>query len=398
MTTPPDAAAPRGARAVGERFTEADRSAMRSALAMAGRGLGQTWPNPPVGCAVFDASGRLLARGRTQPGGRPHAEAAALATARAEGMGERLKGGSAFVTLEPCAHHGRTPPCALALSEAGLARVVFCIEDPDPRVAGRGAAMMAQAGLRVDVGLMAEEATAQLGGYLLRQTTGRPRLTLKLAATLDGRIATRSGESRWITGPAARARVHLLRARSDAILIGAGTARADDPMLDIRLAGLEDRKPVRVVADPSLSLSPESRLARSASDQPLWLLGAPDASAERRKALEAQGATVLASTRAPAGGLAPGAALAALGDQGLSEVLCEGGGALAAALLSAGLVDRLIWVSAGAAIGAEGAPALGPLGLDRLADARRFERVSTEFLGQDVWTEWRPAAPRSDHP
>lgn len=363
---------------------------MAGALAMARRGLGRTWPNPAVGCVLVDGAGRLISRGRTQAGGRPHAEAHALQIARAAGDGARLAGGAAFVTLEPCAHHGRTPPCAAALSEAGLARVIYAIEDPDPRVAGSGGRMLREGGLEVSVGLAAAEAEELLGGYLLRQRAGRPRLTLKLAATLDGRIATRTGESRWITGPEARARVHLLRARSDAILIGAGTARADDPVLDVRLPGLEARRPVRLIADPSLSTSPASRLGASAHAQPVWLLTAPGAAGDREGWRRA-GADILEIPRRPTGGLEPAAMLAALGARGLTEVLCEGGGRLAASLLQAGLVDRLIWVGAGAAIGADGAPALGALGVQALAQAPRFERVCAEPLGGDVWTEWRAA-------
>lgn len=384
MTTPPEAAS--------GRFSEADRSAMRSALSMARRSLGATWPNPAVGCALYSSDGKLVSRGRTQPGGRPHAETEALAAATARGAAEALKGGTAYVSLEPCAHYGRTPPCAEALSKAGLARVVYAIKDPDVRVAGAGAEIMARSGLEVGAGLLEGEARELLAGYLLRQTAGRPRLTLKLAATLDGRIATKSGESRWISGEAARERAHLLRARSDAVLIGAGTARADDPMLDVRLPGLEHRKPVRLVADPSLSCPVDGRLLRTAAQHPVWLLAGSAALEPKKDALRKAGAEILEVATLPEGALDPAAMLARLGERGLTEVFCEGGGRLAASLLSAGLVDRLIWVSAGAAIGQEGAAAIGPLALSRLANAPRFDLQRMERVGADLWSEWTPSA------
>ncbi len=214
---------------------------MAHALGLARRGLGRVWPNPAVGCVLVKGS-RVLGRGFTQPGGRPHAETVALAAA-----GEGARGATAYVTLEPCAHHGRTPPCAGALAAAGVARVVTAIEDPDPRVSGRGHAMLRAAGIAVTEGVLAEEARALQRGFLSRVVRGRPMVTLKLAASLDGRIATAAGESRWITGPGARARVHAMRAMHDAVMVGAGTARADDPMLTVRGLGV-DHQPVRVVA------------------------------------------------------------------------------------------------------------------------------------------------------
>ncbi|MDT8342945.1 MAG: bifunctional diaminohydroxyphosphoribosylaminopyrimidine deaminase/5-amino-6-(5-phosphoribosylamino)uracil reductase RibD, partial [Thermohalobaculum sp.] len=207
-----------------------DRRWMAMALGLARRGLGRVAPNPAV-AALIVAEGQLLGRGVTAPGGRPHAEALALAQAMDLGGPDAARGATAYVTLEPCAHHGLTPPCAEALAAAGIARLVCPLSDPDPRVSGRGFVHLRAAGIAVETGLMAAEAAALNAGFLSRITRARPHLTLKLATTLDGRIATASGESRWITGPGARLRVHALRARADAILIGAGTARADDPML-----------------------------------------------------------------------------------------------------------------------------------------------------------------------
>ncbi len=356
-------------------FSEADRRWMAAALALAQRGLGRVWPNPAVGCVIV-SEGRLVGRGWTQPGGRPHAEAMALA-----GAGAAARGATAYVSLEPCAHHGRTPPCADALAAAGIARIVAPMEDPDPRVSGRGFARLREAGLTVDTGLMATEAEAANAGFLMRQRAGRPRVTLKLAATLDGRIATASGESRWISGPEARARAHLLRATHDAILVGSGTARADDPALDVRLPGLEGRTPQRVVLDADLSLPSTLRLARGAP--PAWRLCAAPGTAEWGEAIPVG--------RAADGGLDLSAALRALGERGVTRVLCEGGGRLAAALVRAGLADEIVWVSAGALIGAEGAPALGPLALAALADAPRFRLVEQVQAGGDVLSRWLPA-------
>ncbi|MCK5275514.1 MAG: bifunctional diaminohydroxyphosphoribosylaminopyrimidine deaminase/5-amino-6-(5-phosphoribosylamino)uracil reductase RibD, partial [Alphaproteobacteria bacterium] len=220
---------------------------MRAALALAGRGLGRVWPNPAVGCVLVDRDGRVTGRGWTQPGGRPHAETEALARA-----GGAAKGATAYVTLEPCVHHGQTPPCADALIEAGVARVIAATEDPDPRVKGGGLGRLRDAGIAVEAGLLREEAELLNAGYLMRQREGRPVVTLKLATTLDGRIATHAGESRWITGEAARARGHMMRARHDAIMVGIGTALADNPTLTCRLPGLEDRSPVRIVVDARL--------------------------------------------------------------------------------------------------------------------------------------------------
>lgn len=368
-----------------------DAARLGAAFALARRRLGSTWPNPSVGC-VIGREGRVLGRGWTQTGGRPHAEQMALEDVRARWGAEALRGATAWVSLEPCAHHGRTPPCAGALAAAGIARVVAPIEDPDPRVSGRGFATLRAAGVHVDTGLMIPRARDLNAGFLSRLERGRPWLTLKLAATLDGRIATADGESRWITGPEARARVHLMRAESDAVLVGAGSALADDPALDVRLPGLDDRRPVRIVADGGLGLSLMSRLARSAGDHPLWLLHRPGADATRRRALEDIGAVCVEVPALASGELDMAAALPRLGERGLTRVLCEGGGRIAASLLRAGLADEVAWFSAGAAIGAEGAPAVAGMGLHRLADAPRMRLHAVEALGGDALTRWRPAA------
>lgn len=375
---------------------ETDIRWMRAARSLGRRGLGSTWPNPSVGCVLVDftapPSGRLIAQGWTQPGGRPHAEAMALASAR-EACDPGLKGATAYVTLEPCAHHGRTPPCANALIAAGIGRVVFAIGDPDPRVAGRGETVLIEAGVSVTTGVLARDIIDDLQGYLRRQREGRSSVTLKLAASLDGRIATASGESRWITAAPARARAHMLRVESDAILVGVGTALADDPSLDVRLPGLEASSPLRIVADSRLRLPLTSRLVQSAPDRPLWVLykaaPAPE-TARRAEALAAAGADVIPLPADGSGRLDIRAALEAIGARGIGTVLCEGGGALAASLLAADRVDRLIWASAGLAIGADARAAVGPLGLTALAAAPRFTLLHEVRAGPDIWAEWRP--------
>ena len=351
---------------------------MSAALALAGRGLGRVAPNPAVGC-VLAKQGRVLGRGWTQPGGRPHAEAEALARAGAE-----ARGATAYVTLEPCAHHGRTPPCAEALIAAGVARCVVALEDPDPRVAGKGMAKLRAAGLEVAVGPGAEAAAEINAGYLTRQRQGRPLMTLKLATSLDGQIATRRGESQWITGPAARARGHLLRARHDAILIGSGTAIADDPRLDARLPGLGEASPIRIVLDGRLRLTLTHDLVRRAAEQPTWLITRAGSEAARVRAYRDAGVEVIEVALDGEGNLSLPAALEALGARGLTRVLVEGGGRIAAALLRLDLVDRLVWFHGPAVIGGDGVHAVTGFGLDSLAQAPRFEPLGAARLGADL--------------
>jgi diaminohydroxyphosphoribosylaminopyrimidine deaminase/5-amino-6-(5-phosphoribosylamino)uracil reductase len=356
---------------------------MQAALALARRGRGRVAPNPAVGC-VLVGDGRVLGRGWTQPGGRPHAETEALDRA-----GAAARGATAYVTLEPCAHHGRTPPCAEALVAAGIARCVVALEDPDPRVAGGGLDQLRAAGIAVDLGLLAESAAEVNAGYLMRLAAGRPLVTLKLATTLDGRIATKSGESRWITGPAARARAHLLRATSDAVLVGGGTALADNPRLDVRLAGLEDRAPLRVVLDGRLRLPLTHDLVLRAGDQPTCLVTRPGNDRARLEAYRGAGLEVVEAPDDAEGNLSLDAALQALGGQGVNDLLVEGGGQVAAGLLSKGLVDRLVWFRAPRVIGGDGLPGAGGFGLERLDAAPRFERVSVAPVGEDLMETYR---------
>ncbi|MEM7056726.1 MAG: bifunctional diaminohydroxyphosphoribosylaminopyrimidine deaminase/5-amino-6-(5-phosphoribosylamino)uracil reductase RibD [Pseudomonadota bacterium] len=360
---------------------------MTSALALARRALGRTWPNPAVGCVVVN-HGRVIGRGVTAPGGRPHAEPQALAQAFASGC----KGATVYVTLEPCAHHGQTPPCTDAIISAGVTKVFCAMEDPDPRVLGRGIAALREAGIEVDVGLLQAEARQVNAGFLSRIERGRPTVTLKLAVSTDGRIATRTGESRWITGPAARRRVHLMRARCDAVLIGAGTARIDDPMLDVRDVGLADRLPVRVVADSSLSIPLTGRLAATAGTQPLWIMHRADAPKDRIQALSDLGAIpiTVADTE---GVLSISDAMRELAARGITRVLCEGGGRIAASLLSEGLVDDMAIFTAGKALGGDGLPVVHGFGLEQLDHAPQFELSQMSVVDNDTLTWWRSAAP-----
>ncbi|MEE2945118.1 MAG: bifunctional diaminohydroxyphosphoribosylaminopyrimidine deaminase/5-amino-6-(5-phosphoribosylamino)uracil reductase RibD [Pseudomonadota bacterium] len=362
-------------------MSKADRRFMALALELGRRGQGRTWPNPAVGCVIVK-DGRVVGRGWTQPGGRPHAEPVALAQA-----GGAAKGATAYVTLEPCSHHGKTPPCCEALIAAQVARVVVALEDSDPRVSGRGFKMLRDAGIEVVEGVMAEEAARDLRGFFLKTEQGRPFVTLKLATTLDGRIATATGESQWITGPEARRAVHMMRARHDAVMVGGGTARADDPSLTVRDLGIA-YQPVRIVVSRRVDLPLMSNLARTANDIPVWLAHGPDVDGELKRTWEGLGAELL-SCDLEGSQVSPKSLLDSLGSNGLTRVFCEGGGALAASLLNADLVDELIVFSAGKVIGAEGFPGVGAMGLDRLAAAPRFELSEQRALGADIMSVWR---------
>ena len=357
-----------------------DDAHMSHALALAARGLGRTWPNPAVGC-VLVRDGRIIGRGWTQPCGRPHAERMALDQA-----GQGARGATAYVTLEPCAHHGKTPPCAEALVAAGIARVVTAQTDPDPRVAGRGHAILRAAGIAVTEGILEPRARALQAGFLKRVTQGLPFTTLKLAATLDGRIATATGESRWITGPQARRRVHLMRLTHDAVLTSSATALADDPDLTARDMGAT-HQPLRILLDAGLRVPPASRLGLTAREHPVWVLHSPDAPADARAAWSDTAARLI---EAPAAGphLNLPATFRALAAEGLTRILIEAGGHLAAALIRARLVDELALFQAGCLIGAEGTPVLGRLGLTALPDAPRPRLIEATTCGPDTFTRW----------
>ncbi len=349
---------------------------MRAALSLAQRGLGGVWPNPAVGCIIV-SDGRVVGRGWTQPGGRPHAETEALARAGAAAVGA-----CAYVTLEPCNHHGRTPPCSDALLDAGIRRIVTALEDPDPRVSGGGHEKLEAGGATVIRDVLRAEAEYLNAGFLRRVRDGRPMVTLKAATTLDGRIAARGGASKWITGPEARARGHLLRASHDAIMIGVGTACADDPSLTCRLAGLADRSPVRVVLDGKLRLPLNSQLVLSAQDIPTWIVtlpGANNADVYRTQGVEILEVEADASGRPDING-----AMRAIAARGITRLLVEGGGTLAGAVVAAGLVDRIAWFRAAAIMGGDGVPAMVPYGVDSPAAMARFARVGLIPVGADM--------------
>ena len=357
-----------------------DLGAMRAALALARRGLGTVWPNPAVGCVIVEER-QVVGRGWTQPGGRPHGETEALRRA-----GEAARGAAAYVSLEPCCHWGRTPPCVDALITAGVQRAVVALEDPDPRVAGEGMRRLRAAGLDVEVGLCAEEAAEVNAGFLSRLRLGRPLVTLKFATSLDGRIATASGESQWISGPPARERAHALRASHDAIMVGTGTAVVDDPQLTCRLPGLDHRSPVRVVIDRHLRIPPTARLIADAHQVPTWVLTLRSADPDRRAAFLANRVTLIDVDHDSTGQVDLAAALGVLGERGITRLLVEGGAGLAAAFFRARLVDRLVWVHAPLAIGGDGIPAIAGLDPTALAHAPAFERLSTQTIGDDVLT------------
>jgi len=350
---------------------------MRAALALARRGLGSAWPNPAVGCVIVK-DGAVVGRGWTQPGGRPHGETEAL-----ERAGTAARGATAYVSLEPCCHWGKTPPCTDALIAAGVARVVLPVEDPDPRVSGRGIARLEEAGIAVTSGVLAKEAAALNEGFFRRIQEGRPLVTLKLASTLDGRIATARGESRWITREAARDRAHLLRARHDAVMVGSNTVIADDPELTCRLPGLGERSPVRVVVDGRLRVPLTSRVVVDAARVPTWFVTLRGDAPERHEAFRDCGVELI-EVDAAGETVDLAAALKELGRRGITRVLVEGGATLAAALVRADLVDHLAWFRAPRLIGGDGIAAVTGFGLADLAATPRFERVGVEPVGEDV--------------
>jgi diaminohydroxyphosphoribosylaminopyrimidine deaminase/5-amino-6-(5-phosphoribosylamino)uracil reductase len=352
---------------------------MRAALLLAERGLGRVAPNPAVGCVIVDAVGHVVGRGWTQPGGRPHAETEALRMA-----GEAARGGTAYVTLEPCSHHGKTPPCADALVAAGIKRCVVALWDPYPEVDGRGIRRLKDAGIAVDVGLLGDEASELNAGFLTRVVSRRPMVTLKLATSLDGRIATASGDSKWITGDLARAHGHHLRANHDAIMVGSGTALADDPELTCRLPGLADRSPRRIVLDGRLRLPLSSRLVTTAKATPTFLATVLGHAETRLDRYRRAGVEIIEAPQAGDGHADPLLVLKALGDLGLTRVLVEGGATVAAALLKADLVDRIHWFRAPGIIGGDGLASVAEIGLDRVEHMGRFERTALVAAGADT--------------
>jgi diaminohydroxyphosphoribosylaminopyrimidine deaminase/5-amino-6-(5-phosphoribosylamino)uracil reductase len=347
---------------------------MALALALGRRGLGRTWPNPAVGAVVVQDD-VIVGRGWTQPGGRPHAEVEALQRA-----GDAARGATLYVTLEPCSHHGRSPPCADAIVAAGVTRVVSAMQDPNPEVAGRGHARLREAGIDVETGEGAEIARRDHAGHIRRMRDGRPHVTLKLAVSVDGKAGFAGRKPVGLTGEPARARVHMLRATHDAILIGIGTALADDPALTCRLPGMASRSPVRVVLDSELRLPTTSQLARTARETPVWVFGQGLA---RAAELRGAGVEVLPAEGA-AGRLDIAAVLRSLAAHGITRLMVEGGPMVAASFVAADLVDAAVVFRSPKAIGPDGIEALEGLPLAALTQAPQLRLVGSEALGPDI--------------
>jgi diaminohydroxyphosphoribosylaminopyrimidine deaminase/5-amino-6-(5-phosphoribosylamino)uracil reductase len=383
MSTPPQ-------RPGSGMFSDFDRFAMQRALTLAARGLETTDPNPRVGCVIAQR-GRVVGEGWHERAGEAHAEIAALRAA-----GAQAAGATVYVTLEPCSHHGRTPPCVEALIAARVARVVIAARDPNPQVDGKGAAALRAAGIAVESGLMEEEATDLNGGFFRRMLVGRPLIRVKLAMSLDGRTALASGESRWITGEAARQDVQHWRARSSAVLTGVGTVLADDPRLDVRLPdepGVVRRQPLRVVLDSQLRTPPDARLFKSPGEVLiLTTLTAPED--PRATSLTARGAR-LESLPLDGERIALPAVLDRLGELELNEVLVEAGATLAGELLRQSLADELLLYVGLRLLGPSARALVAMPPLPRLADAPSFSLSEMQQIGDDLRLRLRPgAAPR----
>ncbi|HEX5281672.1 MAG TPA: bifunctional diaminohydroxyphosphoribosylaminopyrimidine deaminase/5-amino-6-(5-phosphoribosylamino)uracil reductase RibD [Micropepsaceae bacterium] len=352
-----------------------DVAHMRHALRLAERTLGSTAPNPAVGCVIV-RQGHVVGRGWTRSGGRPHAETIALIEA-----GAAARGATAYVTLEPCAHHGQTPPCANALVDAQLARVVAAMVDPDPRVAGAGLAHLEQHGIAVTCGVLQQHAEALNAGFVKRVTASRPLVAIKIAQTLDGRVADPIGNSRWITSAEARRHAHLLRTHYDAIMVGIGTVLTDDPLLTCRLPGLEHRSPFRVVLDSKLQLPPDSQLAKSARKYPVAVFTLDRTGGND---LAASGVTIERMREVENGWPAIRPVLEVLARRGITRLLVEGGPRVIASIVKSGFADLLHLYRAPILLGGAGMPAIGHAWQSELVSAPRLRLLETIHLGPDV--------------
>jgi diaminohydroxyphosphoribosylaminopyrimidine deaminase / 5-amino-6-(5-phosphoribosylamino)uracil reductase len=365
-------------------MSASDEDHMAQALALARRGLGTTWPNPSVGCVVVDATGEIVGRGVTAPGGRPHAEAVALQRA-----GRSAADATLYVTLEPCAHEGRGAACADTIAAAAPARVVVALGDPDPRTAGHGVKRLRAAGIEVTEGVLHDEACEVTLGHVLRVTEGRPAVTLKLAVGSDGRVPRgEAGAPTWITGDLARAHAHLLRARSDAILVGRGTIMADNPSLTCRLPGMECRSPVRVILDRRLRTPIDARLFEDEM-VPVWFICARDEMEPNAAALQELGAEIIPVTIDAHGLPAIKEALDQLAKRGITRVLVEGGPSVAHVFLEGDLVDEAAIYQGSTPAGSDGLLPFVSEGLDRLTDSGHFTQTQGRTFGPDRMTWWQ---------
>lgn len=352
-----------------------DEDWMRVALSFALRAQGQTMPNPAVGCVIVK-NGVLLAAAHTARGGRPHAETQALQQA-----GDAARGATAYVTLEPCAHIGQTGACAQALINAGIARVVIAIGDPDARVNGRGIEMLRSAGIHVVLGVCIDTAAKMHRGFIKRMQKNLPFVTLKIASSLDGCITNKGGASKWITGEISRQHVHVLRAKHEAILTGIGTILADNPALDCRLEGLEDASPVRVVLDSALRIDLDTRLVKTAMEKPTYICTGNSYDTQKAQRLKELGITLFhADTPRPSGAFV----MAALAQAGISSVLIEAGSGVATSMLEENMVDEIVWFRAPFVMGEGAKPALVLDGSRMLEAMQRFRLLSVQPCGTDV--------------
>ena len=360
-----------------------DSKYMKIALRLGQRGLGRTWPNPSVGCVIVrsDTDKKIIiGRGTTQSGGFPHAENQAINQAISVYGKDSLIGSTAYVSLEPCCHYGKTPPCVNLLIESGLRRVVIGCVDPDPRVSGMGIELLKKSGVEVVSGILEQESESLNAGFFNKVRSGRPLVTLKMATTVDGKIATKTGESKWITGALAREKVHIMRSQYDAIAIGINTVLQDNPKLTCRLPGLENRSPVRVVFDSSLKIDINSDILKTASSYKTWIITSKNHDLSVINKFEEYGVEIISVALDGEGHIDLYLALAALAKRGITRLMVEGGATLSTSFLRSNLVDLLAWFRAPSLIGADGKSVFSNLGVDGIDSMHTFELRPTRHL------------------
>ncbi|MEE2746348.1 MAG: bifunctional diaminohydroxyphosphoribosylaminopyrimidine deaminase/5-amino-6-(5-phosphoribosylamino)uracil reductase RibD [Pseudomonadota bacterium] len=362
---------------------ESVKSYMSLALSLAERGRGETWPNPAVGCVIVN-NDQIVGRGWTQPGGRPHAETMAIKQA-----GIRAKNASVFVTLEPCSHQGETAPCAEAIISAGIKNVYVACLDPDYRVSGSGLEMLRQANIKVQSGISEKLGKNKIEGYLARQEFGRPTVTVKLATTLDGKIATKHHQSKWITGESALAFSHMLRSKHDSIMVGSGTIIADDPQLTCRLPGITNVRRPRIILDGRLRLPTSSHLMSNVAEAPIWLVTDNEVPEKKIMRYSRMGIEIIQLESKSNIGFNLFSLLEVLGNRGLNSVLVEGGQLLATSFMEANLVDSLAWFHAPKIIGDDGLSSIGSLKVELMSQVHKYEIEYSKELNGDHLTMMR---------